>query len=332
MIPVELQIGLILVAAGGAGYLTWRPLRSRVLSSSGVRIGLGLVALLGLALGTLAGIGLYRFHHPATGSRVNTMVSTSEASITRGERLAHLCITCHASDGRLPLDGGTTNITPGIGRLYAPNLTPGGTLARWTDEEIARAIRAGVHRSGRSLLIMPSHDYRYLSDRDLASIVAFLRSQPAVPRDVPATALNLIGAAVIATGVFPLSAEEAPPVPPSTLDPAAPATPEYGQYLVRIAGCGTCHGDDLQGGTDEFVPTGPPLPPVLAHWRVDEFVRALRTGKRPSGRLLDPKLMPWRDYAAAFTDEELRAMYAYIRSLAAPVAREQKNTPVSGTP
>lgn len=41
----------------------------------------------------------------------------------------------------------------------------------------------------------------------------------------------------------------------------------------------------------------------------------IRTGTDPSGHRLDPEQMPWEGFSAAFGDDELRAIYAYIRSL-----------------
>ena len=81
-----------------------------------------------------------------------------------------------------------------MGMLYAPNLTPGGDIDDWTDGEVIRAIREGVHKTGRSLLIMPSMNYRYMSDDDVQAIVAYLRSQPPTSGQTPANQFNLLDA------------------------------------------------------------------------------------------------------------------------------------------
>jgi hypothetical protein len=41
----------------------------------------------------------------------------------------------------------------------------------------------------------------------------------------------------------------------------------------------------------------------------------IRTGVDPYGHALDPETMPWPAYGAAFEDEELEAIYTYIRTL-----------------
>ncbi|MGB1388885.1 MAG: c-type cytochrome, partial [Paracoccaceae bacterium] len=66
----------------------------------------------------------------------------------------------------------------------APNITPGGRVASWSDAELARAIREGIRPDG-SLIgpPMPYAMYRGLSDRDLSAIVAYLRTVPAVEND-----------------------------------------------------------------------------------------------------------------------------------------------------
>jgi hypothetical protein len=67
------------------------------------------------------------------------------------------------------------------GPVPARNITPHPEhgLGRWTDEQIVRAITEGVSANGRRLLPpMPYANYAGLTPRDLADIVAFLRSLP----------------------------------------------------------------------------------------------------------------------------------------------------------
>jgi len=56
----------------------------------------------------------------------------------------------------------------------------------------------------------------------------------------------------------------------------------------------------------------------LGRWTVDEFVATLRTGHRKgTGRVLLPP-MPWQNLAGA-SDEDLRAIYAYLQTVPAVV-------------
>jgi len=48
-------------------------------------------------------------------------------------------------------------------------------------------------------------------------------------------------------------------------------------------------------------------------WMEEDFFKAIRTGTRPDGRVLSAA-MPW-PRMKELTDDELRAMWMYIRSL-----------------
>jgi len=108
-----------------------------------------------------------------------------------------------------------------------------------------------------------------------------------------------------------------------------------GKYLVDIISCKDCHTpgglmgkpnmDKLLGGSDIgfFEPGsgyfyGPNLTPDnetgLGKWSEDEIVAALRTGKRPDGRVLSP-IMPWMAFAT-MTDTDAHAIAVYLKSLA----------------
>lgn len=58
-----------------------------------------------------------------------------------------------------------------MGRIHGANLTPY-NLKDWTDEEIAAAIRYGIHETGRSIRFMPSYEYAAMGKGDIAAIVA----------------------------------------------------------------------------------------------------------------------------------------------------------------
>jgi mono/diheme cytochrome c family protein len=52
----------------------------------------------------------------------------------------------------------------------------------------------------------------------------------------------------------------------------------------------------------------------LGHWTVDQFIKTMRTGKHlGTGRDLLPP-MPWQD-VAVLTDRDLRAIFAYLRTM-----------------
>ncbi|MCW1969850.1 MAG: cytochrome C, partial [Anaerolineae bacterium] len=67
---------------------------------------------------------------------------------------------------------------------------------------------------------------------------------------------------------------------------------------------------------------GPKAPPAanltpagnLKNWTEPQFMAALRTGKTPDGKQIDPKHMPWRSFAM-MTDDELKAIFLFLKSL-----------------
>ncbi|PYS87606.1 MAG: hypothetical protein DMF70_00155 [Acidobacteria bacterium] len=67
--------------------------------------------------------------------------------------------------------------------LIASNITPDKEtgIGMWSDDTLARAIREGIGYDGRALFpIMPYPEYRQMSDEDLASVIAYVRTVPAV--------------------------------------------------------------------------------------------------------------------------------------------------------
>jgi mono/diheme cytochrome c family protein len=246
----------------------------------------------------------------------NVTVESTPEQLARGAYLVSAfpgCAGCHASEPlaeRPVLNGKPFGEISALATLYAPNLTPGGRLKDWSDGEIIRAIREGISRDGRALMLMPSAEYRHLSDADVRAIVAYLRSQPAVAGDGPSPSLTALGTALVGTGAFPLSNQA--PVGSVSAPPRGP-TAEYGEHLAQISGCTTCHGAALDG---QNVPQGPPPGPsllIVKGWTEEQFVRTIREGVDPSGKRLTDE-MPWREYGRG-TDDDLRALYVYLKSL-----------------
>jgi mono/diheme cytochrome c family protein len=108
----------------------------------------------------------------------------TEASI--GERFAaeRGCPTCHTPAGAGTMSG---DVTPVAGTMaFASNLTPDRTtgIGGWADEQIVRAIRYGIDADGASLCpAMPR--YPTVGDVEAHALVAYLRSLPAVEREIP---------------------------------------------------------------------------------------------------------------------------------------------------
>lgn len=254
----------------------------------------------------------------------------AEASLERGEYLVQGpmgCGNCHTPIGPQgfvmdqDLTGRVVEDSPAF-RAVAPNITPAGRIAGWSDAELAKAIREGLRPDG-SLIgpPMPIGMYRGLSDDDLASVVMYLRSLPATPTagELPASEYHI-----------PLPPAYGPPVETVSAPPRG-ATAEYGAYLAGpVAHCLECHtpmgpqGIDASrlgaGGFEFHGPWGTSVAANLTSSEdglagyTDEQIAAMITeGKRPDGSPMMPP-MPY-GYLAKMTPEDLQAVILFLRSL-----------------
>jgi len=77
---------------------------------------------------------------------------------------------------------------PGLGTFVAPNLTPDPEtgLGKWTEAQIATALKTGRRPDGRELApIMPWRSFAHLTKSDAQAIAAYLKSLPAIAHQVP---------------------------------------------------------------------------------------------------------------------------------------------------
>lgn len=253
----------------------------------------------------------------------------ADSLVQRGEYLVTGpggCGNCHSPmgpDGFIQgkeLAGRLVDKNPAF-TAVAPNITPGGRVADWSDEELGRAIREGIRPDG-SLIgpPMPFAMYRGISDDDLAAMVAYLRTVPAVEQDNPASTYNI-----------PLPPAYGPPVTSVASVPKDDPV-KYGEYLAGpIAHCMECHtpfnekgpmlSTDLgRGGFEFHGPWGTSVASNLtshadglAGWSDAELIAMITTGKRPGGAPMLPP-MPY-GFLAKTTDDDLKAIVAYLRSL-----------------
>jgi mono/diheme cytochrome c family protein len=310
-----LSIFILLVLVILFAWLTLRAWRARntALKWLGTIMG-GLLTLLfgaALAIGLVATAQLNRNYNSSNPVQEVSVAMTPE-NIAQGERLVNICKGCHAADFEPPLEGQdfAADFPMPIGTLYAPNLTPI-HLGEWSDGELIRTIREGVHRSGRTIVLMPVESLQSLSDNDVQALVAYLRSQEVVEPDTPPNRFTLIGAVV--GMAFDLFTRQEPITQPVVAPPVGP-TAEHGEYVVTIFACGECHGEDLRGG---FIPGpgGPPTPNLesVTEWSDEQFINFFRTGVRPSGEPVSPE-MPWQELGSYATDEDLLGVKAYLNS------------------
>jgi mono/diheme cytochrome c family protein/cytochrome c553 len=296
----------------------------KILRWIGLVVG-GLVGLLVLAFAVLYIIGSVRWNNSRNKdyeiSVEKLSIPTDQASILRGKHIAaiRICQYCHGDTF-----SGQADSVPGLITLAFPNLTPGagGVGATNTDEDWVRAIRHGVGHDGRGLVLMPSRVWYYLSDEDLADLIAYLKSLPPVDNKLPKTELGPLGRVMMALGQLPPDAT-APDVlvidhdGPRPVAPQPGVTVEYGKYLALP--CALCHGSNFNGQTirtdAEYLAPNLTQGGELNAWSEEDFMTTLRTGVTPSGRQLK-SAMPWK-YIGQMTEDEFRAVWLYLQSLPA---------------
>jgi mono/diheme cytochrome c family protein len=272
----------------------------------------------------VAGIGLYAAGRSRLAQTYHIepaaiVIPDDEASLARGQHLATAVIACGECHGG-GLRGEAFFDDPVLGTVVAANLTSGegGIGSAYSDEDWLRAIRHGVRPDGRPLLVMSSQRFQHMTAEDLGSLVAYLKSVAPVDNAPPETNLSPLTYILIALGQFDhlLPAEYIDHDAPLPNAPAAGVTQAYGQYLVSIATCRDCHGEELAGGqAGPGEPIGPNLTPggELAVWDESDFITLMRAGQTPDGRQVNP-FMPWR-YYHHMTDDELTAIWLYLQSL-----------------
>jgi mono/diheme cytochrome c family protein len=95
------------------------------------------------------------------------------------------CAMCHQLDG-----GGGDHLTdPYAGSMGVRNISPNieHGIGRWSEREIARAIRSGITPQGQILFwgFMPWDMFSNLAEEDVRALVAYLRALPAVDVEPP---------------------------------------------------------------------------------------------------------------------------------------------------
>lgn len=211
-------------------------------------------------------------------------------------------------------------------RAVSSNITPDPEtgIGRWTDAQLARAIREGIRPDG-SLIgpPMPFELYRGISDSDLSAMVAYLRTVPPVRNAVARSEYRI-----------PLPPAYGPPVAsvpnPPTDDPVA-----RGAYLAGPIGhCMDCHTPMTGNGHRDWARRGAGGQPFPGPWGVSvarnitphrengigawtdaQIIRAVTEGVSADGRPMFPPM--GYGYYARMTPADLADLVAYLRSLPA---------------
>ena len=301
-----------------------------------------LIVLAILIVGVVGVIVFVKSALPNVGKPVDLRVQLTPARVQRGEYLAkHVaaCMDCHSQrDWSLyagpykkeTFGGGGEKFGKEMGfpgTIYSANITPA-ALGNWTDGELFRAITTGENKDGKPLFpLMPYPSYGKTDPEDIMSIIAYLRTLPAVRNETPAHQLDFPVNIIVHT----IPAKAAFEGRPDSNNITA-----YGRYLVTMAGCVECHsqvdkgskipGTEFGGGMVFNFPNGTVVtsPNItfdkatgIGNWDRNLFIRKFKqyvdSGYMPKPVAADGfnTPMPWLMYAG-MTESDLSAIYAYL--------------------
>jgi mono/diheme cytochrome c family protein len=269
--------------------------------------------------------------------------ASAETAIERGDYLVNTimaCGNCHSprdAEGKFiagkALSGGLTFDTPPF-LATAPNITSDKEtgIGAWSDDEIKHALIEGVRPNHGKLpgvplaAIMPANFYKALLPEDLAAVIAYLRSVPAVRNEVAAPVYRLPVHRV------PYPDAEAGFTKAMMADPA-----KHGAYLVTIGHCMECHAAWSKGVSDyvtglgrggrvfplrEGVADGPTSTAAnitqhqakgIGAWSDAEIGRAITHGIARDGHALKPPMA--YGFYAGLKDADLKDIIAYLRTV-----------------
>lgn len=265
--------------------------------------------------------------------------------VERGAKLvAATCSACHATAESPVLRGRAVEQLPSRwGAPVSANLTAhkNAGIGGMDDAALVRALRTGI---GRDDGFLPPYMPRYprMADEDIASIVAFLRSEDpwveavsAKPgKSAPSMRVKLLSLFEWRPAPLPLDPIE----PPSRDDPEA-----LGAYLVEdVLQCNNCHGSTadaltldhaikdpgyLGGGIEMTDANGKTLYGTnitldeetgIGQWTFEEFKKAMVLGMRP-----DETTLRWpMPHYTMLDDVEIAAIFAYLANVP-PVERKE---------
>ncbi len=299
---------------------------------------LSIVALVGLGAAYIYFKGVPNYPFAPTPEIAALQVPKGDTVlIERGLKIASImCKECHRGDDGKMSGSMRTDLPALFGKVASLNITndPVHGVGQWTDGELYYFLRTGTRKNGTwAPPFMPK--YPNMADEDLKSIIAWLRSddpslQPSA-KEYPSNKYNFM-VKFLSNVAF-----SAPPLPkapifvPDTANQLA-----LGKYLADgVFDCYACHsgdfakldinmpsnsfryyggGNQMQNLEGEIVPTtNLTMHPEhgIGKWTEQQFIDALKYGKKPGGGLLSYPMTPH----SALTDKEVLAIFAFLKTV-----------------
>jgi mono/diheme cytochrome c family protein len=292
-----------------------------------------LVGVVGCFLAYVAITGIPHY----TPRKVDLHVEATPERVARGKEIVLvLCNDCHKNPETRQLTGHhLEDAPPEFGHISSKNITrhPTKGIGSRSDGELAYLLRTGVRWDGQYI---PPYMARLpnMGDEDIASILAFLRSDDDLVRandaDFDPTVPSFLTKFLSHVAFLPAPYPSAPIPRPPVTDKVA-----YGKYAVAAFECYACHSADFKtmnelepekspgymgGGNMLLQMSGQPIyssnltpddETGIGTWSADDFKRALHSGFRKDGSMIRYPMTRLE----AVSDDELDAIYAYLRTV-----------------
>ncbi len=273
--------------------------------------------------------------------KIDIKVDATPERIAQGQKLATmLCRSCHYNETTDEFTGRELTEAPQFGKIYSANITHDSIvgIGNWSDGDLIYFIRTGIRPDGQYVPpYMPK--LIHISDEDLNSIIAFLRSDngwvKANTAHMPASQPGFITKFLVtinAAKPFEFPTHVIPG--PDTTNKA-----ELGKYIALYQlECYSCHSQSFAknnyyepakspgffgGGNEMYGLDGNKIYSLnitmdkntgIGNWSEADFIKALKSGIVPNEQ---PALrQPMQPYAN-LTDEEASAIYAYLKTVPA---------------
>lgn len=252
--------------------------------------------------------------------------------IKQGEYVARLgdCGACHTVAGKPAFSGGLA-INSNLGTIYSTNITPDKDhgIGGYTESQFSDAVRKGVLPDGTRLYpAMPYPDYAKINDEDMHALyVYFMQGVKPSAEQPPETDLSFPFSQRWGMRFWNWAFASDKPFQPIG---GASAEVNRGAYLVESLGhCGSCHTPRglgmnekaLDSSDSDFLAGGSlnnwdvPSLRGVANWNQQEIVDYLGKGRNDKAAVGGEMTSVVENSTAHMTDEDLKAIAAYIKFL-----------------
>ncbi|GLQ11161.1 cytochrome c [Devosia yakushimensis] len=296
---------------------------------------IAIVVVVGVVV--FAGLALWLNRTPSSPFDGEVAATAATFPVEETSYVARLadCVACHSLPGQAPFAGGLPMGSP-VGIIYATNITPDKTagIGNYTLAEFDNAVRRGVAKDGHRLYpAMPYPSYAKMSDEDIRKLYDYFMfevepvAQPNPQSGIPFP-LNQRWPLAFWNAVFA-------PGGVYRENPEQSAEWNRGAYIVQgAAHCGSCHTERglafnevaLDESSSSYL-AGAYLDgwyasnlrgnqrAGLGRWSEDDIVQLLKTGRNQHAGVFGSMLEAFNNSTQFFTDEDLRAVAVYLKSL-----------------